>query len=88
MDLSHVPVSPWPYGEWKTSNGDQVLFNRGYAPLWIKHKDGSVERADPRAWINGIVKQRHFWFDWEHPNRCQKTRKKLDKILKTWGVQR
>jgi hypothetical protein len=85
MDLSNVPVSPWPYGEWKTSDGSLVLFNRSYSPLWIKHPDGSVERADPKAWIKGIVKQEFFWWDHEHPDRCPKTKCKLDRFLKSWG---
>ena len=68
MDFSNVPLNPHPYGEWLTASGDHVLFDRSHEPLWIKHPDGSVERADRNAWIRDIVKERHFWFDWEHPN--------------------
>jgi hypothetical protein len=87
MDFSNAPVNPHPYGEWRTATGDRVLFNRSYEPLWIKHPDGSVERADPNAWIKNIAEERHFWFDWEHPARSAATRRKLDRLLREWGLR-
>ena len=55
-----VPACLWlPYGYWTLRHGSEVIFSRGYFPMWRSTTAG-VERIEPWLWINGIVSEHHF----------------------------
>ena len=74
-----------PYGKWTQLNGDQVLFNRGYAPFAVKKPSGEVEICD-HFWVKNIVNSEHFWDDWEPPWKSPEILQKCCQILDDWGV--
>lgn len=44
-----------PYGAWRCADGREVLFNRGYYPIFERRPGGEAMRADPDEWIENIV---------------------------------
>jgi len=75
-----------PYGIWRCADGTEVLFDRSYCGIWIKHPDGSVERT--ADYPDNVVHQELFWCDGPtQPERSWKTQRKLDRLLREWGVR-
>jgi hypothetical protein len=80
----------YPYGCYFAADGREVLYNRGYKPIWQRHPDGPAELADPDEWVDGTEQ---IWFYGEQqklrpPYRpdSQKTRAKCEAVLAEWGV--
>src|SRR5260221_9743901 len=48
-----------PYGRWICADGREILFSRGYKPLWQRYPGGPATRADPHERVK-FVKQ--IWF--------------------------
>jgi hypothetical protein len=48
-----------PYGMYICADGREVLFDRGYRPLWSRRPGGEIEPADPHEWIHF---KRQIWF--------------------------
>jgi hypothetical protein len=40
-----------PYGLWTLADGRQVLFNRGYKPIWERMPGEKATAADPDWWV-------------------------------------
>ena len=77
-----------PYGLWRCADGREVLFDRSYCPIYSRRPGERAELADPDEFVPDIVKEQHFWVDGrQQPERSHATRRKLDKILKSWGVR-
>jgi hypothetical protein len=82
-----------PYGIWRENDGSEVLFNRGYNPIWRRRPDGSVRRVrDPigpngKMWIHW-VSQDHFFNDACTPWHDAKSRKRCEAILREWLAAR
>ena len=82
------PMRLWlPYGKSTFSNGEQVLFNRDYIPLWTKLQNGKVVPALPNRRNEKGVDE--FFFDdgsapW-HNNK--NTKAQCIKALNEWGVE-
>lgn len=64
MNIRQFVRQKIPYGVWKTKEGNRVLFNRSYDPMWIKYEGrDEVVRADPNLWVQNIVSEQHFYDD-------------------------
>jgi hypothetical protein len=61
--VSADPRARLLYGQWTTSDGSIILFDRKYRPAWKRRPDGTVAPADPTQWIEGIVAERWFYTD-------------------------
>lgn len=57
----------YPYGKWTTKDGTEVLFNRKYQPIWMKHPDGKVSSAPRDWWVPNIVKQEWYYNNGNRP---------------------
>jgi hypothetical protein len=91
-ELDKIPCPPAstrdPYGKWTCKDGREVLFDRGYCPLYSKRPGEPAEIAEPNDYPDG-AKTEHFWLDGRtQPERSWKTRQKLDRLLREWGVRR
>jgi hypothetical protein len=51
-----------PYGKWTCADGREVLFNRGYKPIWERCPGGAARPADRSEWIPWL-KQEWFYDD-------------------------
>ena len=59
-----VRVNDLPYGCWTTAEGREVLFNRGYTPIWERWGEGKpAYPADPREYVMEITNKRWFYND-------------------------
>jgi len=77
----------FPYGKYICADGREVLFNRGYTPIF-ERKNGVVKKADRNEWVEHI-KQEWFYDDLTSPYPPISNRKSLllcVKILNEWGV--
>jgi hypothetical protein len=72
-----------PYGKWTCEDGRQVLFNRGYEPIYQRSPDGSVSEADRGEWVESIVDSDFFWGDWT--KKAAKA-SAVRKALNSWGL--
>lgn len=61
MDPAEYRRVKLPYGCWTCADGREVLFNRGYQPIWQRH-DGVVTECPPH-WVEQIVRTCHFYND-------------------------
>jgi hypothetical protein len=85
LDLNSGPA-PDPYGIWRCADGTELLFDRSYTAIWIKHPDGSVKRT--AGYPDNLVHEELFWCDGPtQPERSWKARRKLDCILREWGLE-
>ncbi len=81
-----------PYGKWTCADGREVLFNRGYKPIW-QRLGGCVSAADRNEWVKW-EKQEWFYTDFNSPVKCHGASKKkrdetirrCEAILNAWGV--
>ena len=64
-----------PYGVYFTPGGDEVVHDRLYRPLWRRHPDGRVERADPAERVPVAFE---YWF----PDG-----RAAERLLTAWGLQ-
>ena len=72
-----------PYGKWTTEDGTEVLFNRKYQPIWVRHTNKKADIAALDWWVPGIVKQ-EFYYDESNPpygRRLKRTRDSLARCL-------
>lgn len=53
-----------PYGRWTCADGSQVLFNRYYAPMHRRARDGTLT-AWPTPFLNHRRPGSETWVDWE-----------------------
>jgi hypothetical protein len=78
----------WPYGVYKCENGEEVLFNRMYQPIWkrlnIKGRIGHIESVKDLTWrVPGIIsaKQLYFYRDANIPERDADTVKRCMDVM-------
>ena len=72
-----------PYGVWFTADGDEILHDRKYRPLWRKHPDGTVARADPAERVERVALQFCIYDDAvELPER----RRRAEQLRASWGI--
>ena len=81
-DLSKAPVDRRLYGKWTCADGREVLFNRGYRPIWQRYPGQPAEPADPDRWVDDIVGEAdYYWIDGKGTNT------KGQRLLGEWGVR-
>jgi hypothetical protein len=82
MDPANLPSDMRLYGKWRCADGREVLFNRGYTPIWQRYPGKPAERADATKRVKGIVEEaEYYWIDGRGTNA------KGRRLLKEWGVQ-
>ena len=74
----------YPYGKWTCADGREVLFNRGYKPIFSRY-DGQVVEADADEHIN-FEKQEWFYNDTTTPWDMKKSRQLCESVLHDWGI--
>ena len=81
-------VQPFPYGMWTTGSGRQLIFDRSYTPLWERLPDGTCRAADPYEWVENIVRDEFFFWNYEliFPYRSYREMKRLRAVLVDWGL--
>ena len=52
QDYSNHPLDRRLYGRWRCRDGREVLFNRGYRPLWERRPGQPVAIANPKEWVD------------------------------------
>jgi hypothetical protein len=53
-------IERWlPYGMWTCADGREVLFNRGYRPIWERRPGKAAQKANPGEWVDWIKQE---WF--------------------------
>jgi hypothetical protein len=72
-----------PYGKWTCENGRQVLFNRGYEPIYERSPEGSVSAAFHGEFIESIVDSVFFWDD---STKNAPKAAAVRKALNAWGL--
>jgi hypothetical protein len=72
----------YPYGKWTTEDGTEVLFNRKYQPIWVKHPDGKVDSAARDWWVSNIVKQEWYYDDSNRPYDDQRLKSTRDSLTR------
>jgi hypothetical protein len=78
--LTSGEVKHLPYGKWTCADGTEVLFNRGYNPIW-ERRPGEAAKAVKPHWVKGIVKDEHFYTDDVSPRRNEATYAECERIL-------
>lgn len=73
-----------PYGMWTCADGREVLFNRGYRPLWQRRPGQAATRADHGEWVP-FNRQSWFYTDHNPPWRSPATRRLCEATLAAWG---
>jgi hypothetical protein len=68
-----------PYGKYICKNGREVIFNRGYSPIW-EINNGVVSKANPDEWVE-FIGQEWFYDDTTSPWLDKKTKRKCENIL-------
>jgi len=88
MDFSKAPVDRRRvYGIWTLDDGREVLFDRDYAPLYIRRPGEAAEIAEPRR-PQGIIKEHFLWADRDSIHSlCPATQRKLRVVLRAWGIE-
>lgn len=76
-----------PYGRWTTADGREVLFNRGYEPLWERSPNFSARAANPQEWVEPIKKQEFFYNDGSHPMYRHRVFVTCLRVLDEFGIQ-
>jgi hypothetical protein len=71
-----------PYGLWVCGDGREVLYNRGYEPIWQRLPGGTPTMVDPREWVPW---QEQSWFYHDEMSDRQKTIRG-EAVLKQWGI--
>jgi hypothetical protein len=80
-DFSKAPADRRLYGKWTCADGREVLFNRGYKPIWQRCPGQPAEPADPHERVDDIVGEAdYYWIDGKG------TDTKGRRLLKEWGV--
>lgn len=46
-----------PYGFWRTEDGREILFDRGYLPIMERSPEKTARQPDPSAWIAVVAIQ-------------------------------
>jgi hypothetical protein len=66
-------------------DGSELLFDENHQTIWIKRPDGTVEcRGDPP---DRLMFEERFWdTGLTQPEYSKKTRKKIDRVLRVWGL--
>jgi hypothetical protein len=88
-DFSKAPAARRPvYGIWTLADGREVLFDRGYSPLYSRRPGLPAEIAEPQR-PQGIIKESFFWADRDSLHSlCPATQRKLRAVLRAWGIER
>jgi hypothetical protein len=74
-----------PYGVFHRTNGDLVLFNRDYQPIF--HYVAEVDEifaTHPDWWVSKIDSQSWFYNDASSPFSSKETRRICAKVLDDW----
>jgi crotonobetainyl-CoA:carnitine CoA-transferase CaiB-like acyl-CoA transferase len=75
-----------PYGKWTCADGREVLFSRGYRPIWERVTAGSqARRADPEERVP-YMQQVWFYGDGDPPHYNKNTLARCLAVLKTFGA--
>jgi hypothetical protein len=74
LDTEHA----LPYGYWETADGELVLFDRRYRPLFVRLRGGRVTRCLP-YWVAHI----HTVYLWP-PKRSEDDFTRLVELLMVW----
>jgi hypothetical protein len=75
-----------PYGKWTTEDGTEVLFNRKYQPIWVKHPDGKVDSAARDWWVSNIVKQEWYYDDSNRPYGDRRLKRTHDSLARCYAA--
>lgn len=76
-----------PYGVWTRANGNEVMFNRQYKPMFEKFADGRVERIKP-YWVSDIVGDADFFYEMSRNHYdALNSLDVADKMMKCWGIK-
>ena len=76
----------FPYGIWECENNREVLFNRGYMPIWQRFNRGKALKMGSMEWIK-FTKQSWFYDDCTAPWFKKSSYIHCLNILKSWGVE-
>jgi len=71
-----------PYGIWTCADGREVLFHRGYAPIYERGPGFTVRPADPTERVP-FVSQAWFYSGMDSKT---KSRRAAEAVLREWGV--
>lgn len=74
-----------PYGKWTTEDGTEVLFNRKYQPIWVKHPNKKANIAAPDWWVPGIVKQ-EFYYDESNSPYNRRSKRTRDSVARCYAA--
>ena len=74
----HYPLDRRLYGLWRCSDGREILFNRGYRPLWERRPGQPVKMANPKEWVD-FDTETFFWTDGRGTNA------RGLRLLREWG---
>jgi hypothetical protein len=55
-----------PYGKYTCRSGRELLFNRGYRPIW-ERVEGVTTLANYDEWVSGIERRDYFFNDGNPP---------------------
>jgi hypothetical protein len=58
-----IRSSLFAYGFWKLANGDIVVFNRQYVPMFHQVADGRWQTVKGQPWYDDIVDAENFYHD-------------------------
>ena len=75
----HYPLDRRLYGLWRCSDGREILFNRGYRPLWERRPGQPVKMANPKEWVD-FDTETFFWTDGRGTNA------RGLRLLREWGI--
>lgn len=77
----NYPLDRRLYGLWRCEDGREVLFNRGYRPIWERRPGQAARMADPKEWVEGIIRDAdYFWTDGRGTNA------RGLRLLREWGI--
>ena len=74
----------FPYGVALQDNGDQVLFNRFYHPIWRRNNDGQVFAMKPDEKFS--LEKKEYVGGENVPYSFREHGQQSEEILKSWGV--
>jgi len=75
-----------PYGKWTTKDGTEVLFNRKYQPIWVKHFDRKADIAALDWWVPNIVKQEWYYNDGNPPYGDRRLKRTRDSAARCYAA--
>jgi len=70
----------YPYGKWITEDGDKVLFNRNYQPIWKREPEGKTVAASRNWWVPNIASQEFYYNESNPPYGSRRLKKTHDSI--------